>query len=101
MARGCRDWDVLDPTWHYESAEGHALRVMLRQVDDLRTRLEAPDPWAGLIGEYPRLVEVAALADVSDTASVFPRMDVVALYDRYCAEWDRVPLGGSVLALAA
>ncbi len=94
-------YDVLDLTWSNQTDDGYALRAMLRQVADLRGRLVGADAWGALIREYPELAEVAVLADVADGPSVFPQLDLVALYRRYCAEWDLLPLPTAALAHAA
>jgi len=56
-------------------------QVMLWEVARLRACLDHPDPWHGLVLEYP---------EVLDTAPLTPT-EVIGLYRSYVQEWEGLP----------
>jgi hypothetical protein len=54
------------------------LQAMLWQVTRLRTCLAQPDPWLGLVSEFPEILDTAPLAPT----------DVINLYRAYVREWE-------------
>lgn len=57
-------------------------QAMLCQVERLRACLDHPDPWHGLVREYP---------EVLDTAPLTPTEEVINLYRSYVQEWQGLP----------
>src|SRR5487761_622355 len=55
-----------------------AFQAMLWQVTRLRACLAQPDPWIGLVSEFPEIL---------DTAPLTPT-DVISLYRSYVREWE-------------
>lgn len=57
------------------------LSIAMRwQLDRLRAALAAPDPWHGLVMEFPAILDVVLLAP----------SEVTRLYRAYVEEWDGV-----------
>lgn len=54
---------------------------MLWQATRLRDCLDHPDPWHGLILEYPEILDTAPLTST----------EVISLYRSYVREWEGVP----------
>lgn len=54
---------------------------MLLQVTRLRACLDHPDPWHGLVLEYPEILDVAPLTPT----------EVISLYRSYVQEWAGLP----------
>ncbi len=52
--------------------------AMLWQVTRLRACLAQPDPWIGLVSEFPEILDTAPLAPT----------DVISLYRSYVREWE-------------
>ncbi len=59
----------------------YGLQAMLWQVTRLQACIDQPDPWHGLIQEYP---------EVLDTAPLTPT-EVISLYRSYVQEWEGLP----------
>jgi len=75
---------------HRES-DGDHLRAVLCQVHMLRQLLCGKDPWLGLVGYDPGLIEVAKIEASRLGASVASTSEnLVSLYRAYVEEWGRV-----------
>jgi 7-cyano-7-deazaguanine synthase in queuosine biosynthesis len=75
---------ALDAAAGYRTASpggSRELQAMLWQMNRLRDCLAHPDPWHGLVLEYPELLDTAPL-----TSS-----EVISLYRSYVREWEGIP----------
>jgi 7-cyano-7-deazaguanine synthase in queuosine biosynthesis len=70
-----------------QRAELYPALAMARQVGRLHRLLSHQDPWQELCGEYPELLEVAALASARNGYRVLTEGALVSLFRRYCDEW--------------
>lgn len=66
-------------------------RMMVAQVDKLRTAVKSSSPWESLLLEFPQLFEVARQVERDRCFSGSAAEMLVGLYSRYCAEWDAFP----------
>lgn len=65
------------------------LRAMEWQYQRMKLRLPGPDPWRGLVMEFPELRSlVSELTSRTGTDAAVLRQSVVRLYARYVAEWE-------------
>ena len=65
------------------SASTFTHQAMLWQVARLRACLGSPDPWQGLVSEFPEIL---------DTTPLTPE-EVISLYRSYVQEWEGLPPG--------
>jgi 7-cyano-7-deazaguanine synthase in queuosine biosynthesis len=77
-AAGRADLDAAASYRTSSPAGSAALQAMLWQVARLRTGLAQPDPWLGLVSEFPEVLDTAPLAPT----------EVINLHRSYVQEWE-------------
>ena len=91
-------YDVCSPTLALGVRQARGISEMDWQVARLASAISQPDPWRGLVNEFPSLVEaqqsLAGHLDLSDAAVA---VQLVELYRWHCEEWRRFP--GAPLAM--
>lgn len=75
------------------------LRVMDYQAQQLAWAVHQDQPWRELCRMYPQLVEIASAVAGSGQTIESVQSQLVGLYGRYCAEWER--FRGSLSLLGA
>lgn len=93
--------DVMEPHPGLKSGQLYAFNAMLYQRDKVARALSSPDPWMGLVCRFPGLLDVLSHVDLSGQAPLFPEQELIALYRRYCDEWDHLSFGPDLARLAA
>jgi hypothetical protein len=77
-AAGRADLDAAASYRSSSPAHSFTLQAMLWQIARLRACLAQPDPWMGLVSEFPEILDTAPLAPT----------DVISLYRAYVREWE-------------
>jgi hypothetical protein len=77
-AAGRADLDAAASYRNSSLVHSVAFQAMRWQVARLRACLAQPDPWIGLVSEFPEILDTAPLAPT----------DVISLYRSYVREWE-------------
>jgi 7-cyano-7-deazaguanine synthase in queuosine biosynthesis len=80
--------DVYDASAPDALERRFSMRAMGGQIHHLRRALAAARPWEALVIRYPELDEAADALARPDDGGAAVREALVALYGRYCEEWD-------------
>jgi len=66
-------------------------------VERIKYVLDGLDPWAGLVGISPHLVDVARVLAGSEQSPVAIQSAIVDLHQRYCDEWEQFSIDAAAL----